>query len=489
MTHAETHREPTGMEVAVIGMAGRFPGARNVREYWDNLLAGRESIRHLTDEELDALGVPPAVYRRPGYVRAVRSMDDMDLFDAAFFDVSPREAELLDPQHRMFLEQCWETLEDAGYDPDRYRGAVGVFAGSRMNSYMLGFLSHMLGPGAIQTQVANDKDYLATRVSYKLDLGGPSVTVQTACSTALVALHMACQSLIGGECDMALAGGMSGRTIEKGYPYREGDVGSPDGRIYAFDARAKGTIFGNGSGVMLLKRLEEALEDGDDVRAVILGSALSNDGSRKVGFTAPSVDGQARAIRAALSVSDVHPESISYVEAHGTGTPLGDPIEIQALTRAWREHTDRTGFCRIGQVQHRPPVLRRRCGVVDQADPGAAEPAHPAVHQLRAAQPGDRLRRQPLPGGHRGDGLGAAGRHPPGRGVRLRHGGHQRSRDLGGGAGEEAVGAPPASVAVAAPVGPDRRSAPGRHGAPGGAPGGPLRDLLGRRRLHPGRGP
>lgn len=351
MTHAETHREPTGMEVAVIGMAGRFPGASNVREYWDNLLAGRESIRHLTDEELDALGVPPSVYRRPDYVRAVRSMDDMDLFDAGFFDVSPREAELLDPQHRMFLEQCWETLEDAGYDPDRYGGAVGVFAGSRMNAYMLGFLSHMLGPGAIQTQVANDKDYLATRVSYKLDLGGPSVTVQTACSTALVALHMACQSLIGGECDMALAGGMSGRTIEKGYPYREGDVGSPDGRIYAFDARAKGTIFGNGSGVVLLKRLEEALEDGDDVRAVILGSALSNDGSRKVGFTAPSVDGQARAVRAALSVSDVHPESISYVEAHGTGTPLGDPIEIEALTRAWREHTDRTGFCRIGSVK------------------------------------------------------------------------------------------------------------------------------------------
>jgi acyl transferase domain-containing protein len=360
-------REPSGMEVAIVGLAGRFPGARDLGEYWENLRRGIESIHYLTDQELDALGVPTAVYRQPGYVRAVRSIADVDLFDAGFFDISPREAEVMDPQHRLFLELAWEALEDAGYDPDRHGRGIGVFAGSRMNSYLLHVLGSALEAMSIQAQVSNDKDYLATRVSYKLNLGGPSLAVQTACSTSLVALHLACQSLLAGECDMALAGGCSIRTIEIGYPFREGDVGSPDGRIHAFDASAQGTIFGNGCGVVLLKRLSEALADGDAVRAVILGTGVTNDGSRKVGFTAPSVDGQARAIRAALTVADVHPESVSYIEAHGTGTSLGDPIEIEALTQVYREHTERTQYCLLGSVKSNIGHLSSAAGVASLA--------------------------------------------------------------------------------------------------------------------------
>jgi acyl transferase domain-containing protein len=344
----------TGLEIAIVGMAGRFPGARNVLELWRNLRDGVESLTVFTDEELTARGVLPALLSQPGYVKSGRVVDGFDRFDAAFFGVSPREAELIDPQQRLFLECAWEALEDAGYDPDRVPRRVGVYAGSRMNGYLFNVYSNpaIVGTaGDLQIQVANDKDYLATRVSYKLNLGGPSLTVQTACSTALVAIHLASQALLSGECDMALAGGVGVRIPELGYLYTEGDVNSPDGHVRAFDAQARGTVFGSGLGVVVLKRLEEALAAGDNVRAVVKGSAISNDGALKVGFTAPGVDGQARVIRAAQRAAEVAPETITYIEAHGTGTPTGDPIEIAALTRAFREGTGENGFCAVGSVK------------------------------------------------------------------------------------------------------------------------------------------
>src|ERR1700686_122870 len=293
MTMTEAGRDPatsTGLEIAIVGMAGRFPGARNVVEFWHNLRDGVESLTVFTDEELTARGVAPALLRQPGYVKSGRIVDGFDRFDAAFFGISPREAELIDPQQRLFLECAWEALEDAGYDPDRVPRRVSVYAGARMNGYLFNVYSNPAianTAGDLQIQVANDKDYLATRVSYKLNLGGASVTVQTACSTALVAIHFAAQALLSGECDMALAGGVGVRVPELGYLYAEGDVNSPDGHIRAFDANAKGTVFGSGLGIVVLKRLEDALADGDNVRAVIKGSAITNDGALKVGFTAP----------------------------------------------------------------------------------------------------------------------------------------------------------------------------------------------------------
>jgi acyl transferase domain-containing protein len=342
------------MEIAIVGMAGQFPGAAGIEDFWRNLRDGVESLTDLEDEELIARGANPALIAQPQYVKRARVMAGYDRFDAAFFAVSPREAELIDPQQRKFLECAWQALEDAGYDPDRAPRRVGVFAGARMNGYMANVYTNAgiaATVGDLQIQIANDKDYLATRVSYKLDLGGPSVTVQTACSTALVAIHLAGQALLSGECDMALAGGVGVRVPEIGYLYAEGDVNSPDGRVRAFDAGAQGTMFGSGMGVVVLKRLEDALADGDHVRALVKGSAVTNDGSQKVGFTAPGLDGQARVVRAAQLVAEVEPETITYVEAHGTGTPMGDPIEIAALTRAFRESTDRRGFCAVGSVK------------------------------------------------------------------------------------------------------------------------------------------
>ncbi|MGH9361373.1 MAG: beta-ketoacyl synthase N-terminal-like domain-containing protein, partial [Thermoanaerobaculia bacterium] len=285
---------PTGLEVAIIGMAGRFPGAKDVAQFWRNLRDGVESITWFSDQELEASGADPALLRSPHYVKAGRVMEGYDHFDAAFFGVSPREAEIIDPQQRVFLACAWEAFEDAGYDPERAPRRVGVFGGARMNGYLGNVYSNpgLVGTvGDLQLQVANDKDYLATRVSYKLNLGGPSVTVQTACSTALVAIHLASQALLTGECDLALAGGVGIRIPEVGYLYVDGDVNSPDGHIRAFDARAQGTVFGSGMGIVVLKRLADALADGDAVRAVVRGSAVTNDGAQKVGFTAPGVDG------------------------------------------------------------------------------------------------------------------------------------------------------------------------------------------------------
>ena len=342
--------------IAIVGMAGRFPGAADLDEFWRNLSEGRETIRFFTDEELMAAGVDPRALARPGYVKARGLLEGIDLFDAPFFDLTPREVELLDPQQRIFLECAWHALEDAGCDPARFPGAIGLYAGVSANYYLLrNVLSNpglLQDGGANQAMLGGDKDFLATRVSYKLDLRGPSFTVQTACSTSLVAVHLACRALLGRECEMALAGGVSATVPQvNGYLYQEGGINSPDGHCRAFDARAQGTVGGSGVGVVVLKRLSDAVAAGDSIYAVIRGTASNNDGSLKVGYTAPSVDGQAAAVAAAQEVAGVSPEDIGYVEAHGTGTPLGDPIEIAALTRVFRAQTARIGYCAIGSVK------------------------------------------------------------------------------------------------------------------------------------------
>ncbi|MGH9362443.1 MAG: polyketide synthase, partial [Thermoanaerobaculia bacterium] len=278
-----------------------------------------------------------------------------DLFDAPFFAVTPREAQALDPQQRLFLECAWQALENAGCARDAAGMRVGVYAGASENNYLHRLLACpavLRAVGRYGASLANNPDYLATRVSYKLDLQGPSLAVQTACSTSLVAVHLACRALLAGECDLALAGGVSVRVPEvEGYLYEEGGIASPDGHTRPFDAAAAGTVRSSGVGVVVLKRLADALAGGDAVRAVVLGSAINNDGARKVGFTAPGVAGQARVIREAQRAAAVSPETITYVEAHGTATPLGDPIEVTALTEAFRAGTDRAGFCALGSIK------------------------------------------------------------------------------------------------------------------------------------------
>jgi acyl transferase domain-containing protein/acyl carrier protein len=347
------------LDIAVIGMAGRFPGARNLQEYWDNLRNGVDSITALTDETLVAEGVDRRLLQDPRYVKAASVLDDVDMFDAAFFGYSPREAELMDPQARLFLEVAWEAFENAGYTPPIPSGSIGVFATASLNTYLLHHLrgafdfgTFTLSGGNLSAVVANNVDFLPTRVSYKLDLRGPSVNVQTACSSSLVAVHLARQSLLNGECDMALAGGVSIYLPQRvGYRYEEGMILSPDGRCRPFDAAANGTIFGRGVGVVLLKPLADALADGDRIRAVVKGSAINNDGALKVGFTAPSVQGQAQAVADAIANAGVAPDTIGYVEAHGTGTRQGDPIEVAALTQAFRPHTQRRSFCALGTAK------------------------------------------------------------------------------------------------------------------------------------------
>ncbi|WP_437675093.1 type I polyketide synthase [Sorangium sp. So ce131] len=367
MTTQGSSEARPGLDIAIIGMAGRFPGARDVDTFWRNLCAGVESVTVLTDDELREAGVEPALMARPDYVRTRAVLDDIDLFDAELFGFTPREAAALDPQHRLFLECAWEAFENAGIDPERAGGRVGVYAGSSLNDYLF----HLFPGGArlesaadIAALLALDKDFLTTRVSYKLNLEGPSIAVQTACSTSLVALHLACQGLLSGDCDLALAGGVSISIPQKvGYLYQEGAIGSPDGHCRAFDAEARGTVAGSGVGVVLLKRLEDALADRDAIVAVIKGSAVNNDGRAKVGYTAPRVEGQASAIRAAHVAAGVDAGSITYVEAHGTGTPLGDPIEIAALTEAFRASSDRKGFCAVGSVKTNIGHLDAAAGV------------------------------------------------------------------------------------------------------------------------------
>jgi acyl transferase domain-containing protein len=357
----------TGLEIAIVGMAGRFPGARDVEAFWRNLRDGVESVSFFSDDELLASGVPRAWLTDPRLVRAAAVLDEADLFDAAFFGYSPREAELMDPQQRVFLECAWEALEDAGYDSLRYPGLIGVYGGVGANRYAFNLLSRPELIGAIGGQqlfISNDKDFLCTRVSYKLSLEGPSVVVQSACSTSLVAVHLACQALVAGECDLALAGGVAISFPQKtGYLYSEGGILSPDGHCRAFDRNARGSVGGQGVGLVVLKRLESALEDGDTIRAVILGSALNNDGAAKAGYTAPRVDGQARVIRSAHLAAEVDPATITYVETHGTATELGDPIEIAALTQAFRAGTDRRGFCALGSVKTNIGHLDNAAGI------------------------------------------------------------------------------------------------------------------------------
>lgn len=351
----EQTSEHDGLDIAVIGLACRFPGSQNSTAFWTNLRDGVESIAALSEEDLRSAGVQERLRHDPNYVRMRGIIEGIDLFDAEFFGVTPKEAELMDPQHRLFLECAWETFEHAGYDPERFHGAIGVYAGSSTSGYLFN-----LFPEGVLLQSASDmagllgveKDSLPTRVSYKLNLEGPSIAVQTACSTSLVAVHLACQGLLAGECDMALAGGISVNVPQKvGYLYQKSGIASPDGHCRAFDADARGTVGGSGVGIVLLKRLEEARIDGDHILAVIKGTAINNDGAHKVGYTAPRVEGQAKVIRAAHVAARVEPESIRYVEAHGTGTPMGDPIEVAALTRAFRTGTDRNGFCAIGSVK------------------------------------------------------------------------------------------------------------------------------------------
>jgi acyl transferase domain-containing protein/NADPH:quinone reductase-like Zn-dependent oxidoreductase/acyl carrier protein len=353
-------------EIAIIGMAGRFPGAANIDQFWQNLKAGVESVSFFSDEELLSSGVDPALLSDKKYVRAGAVLDDIESFDGEFFGFNPREAELTDPQHRLFLECAWEAFERAGYSPAAYKGSIGVYGGAALNTYLRAFLSD---PGPVSasnflTLVGNDKDYLTNRVSYKLNLRGPSVTVQTACSTSLVAVHLACQSLLSRECDMALAGGVSITVPQKtGYLYDEGGVLSPDGHCRAFDAQARGIVGGDGVGIVLLKRLADALADGDDIQAVLKGSAVNNDGSSKVGYLAPSVNGQAQVIAEALAMAAVAPETISYFETHGTGTLLGDPIEIAALKQVFRASTQKKSFCAIGSVKTNVGHLNTAAGV------------------------------------------------------------------------------------------------------------------------------
>lgn len=347
-----------GDQVAIIGMAGRFPGAKSVDAFWQNLRDGVESIVALSAQDLAASGVPPEVASDPSYVRARAVCDDVEWFDAAFFGMTPREAEILDPQHRFFLECAWEALEHAGYNPEAFKGTIGVYAGaSGHDTYFLNNLfpnQELRKAMDYQIYIANDKDFLTTRTSYKLNLRGPSVAVQTGCSTSLVAVHMACQALLTYQCDIALAGGVAiNIPTRSGYLYRHGMILSPDGRCRAFDAEAQGTVVGNGAGVVVLRRLEDSLDSGDHIEAVIRGSAVNNDGSAKIGFTAPGVEGQALAIAQALAMADTDPETVTYVEAHGTGTRLGDPIEMTALTRAFRarSHGQRKGWCAIGSAK------------------------------------------------------------------------------------------------------------------------------------------
>src|SRR5215213_2452548 len=355
MSIEESYADVESKDIAIVGMSGRFPGADDIHQFWQNLCAGKETISFFSDEELRAAGVPAHIIADPSYVKARPILKDIEWFDAQFFGYSPREAELMDPQQRVFLECAWEALEHAGYDTETYKGLIGVFAGTDISSYLLNNIYSQrdsIEAGATAIWISNDKDFLPSRVSFKLNLTGPSVALQTTCSTSLVAVHLASQSLLNYDCDMALAGAVSIKLPQQsGYIYEKDGLFSPDGHIRTFDARAKGTIFGNGVGIVVLKRLEDALANGDTIYAVIKGSAINHDGAAKVGYTAPSVDGQAEVIAAALAMADVDIESIGYVETHGTGTDLGDPIEITALTKVFRASTSKTQFCALGAVK------------------------------------------------------------------------------------------------------------------------------------------
>ena len=356
----ESQLDIRATDIAIIGMACRFPDANNPDIFWHNLCNGVESITFFTDAELEISD--PALRNHPHYVKAGAILPDVDLFDAPFFGINSKEAQLMDPQQRIFLECAWEAFENAGYDTEQFDGLIGVYAGGGMNTYLINnvhpaydFSPHRTFLESItdlQVRLSNDGGGIAMRTSYKLNLRGPSVNLQATCSTALVAVHTACQSLLAGECDMALAGSISIRVPHKtGYRYQEDMILSPDGHCRTFDAKAQGTVFGDGAGVVVLKLLQQAVADGDTIHAVIKGSAVNNDGAMKVGYSAPSIQGQRAVISEALAIAKIDADTITYLEAHGTATALGDPVEVTALTQAYRQDTQATGYCAIGSVK------------------------------------------------------------------------------------------------------------------------------------------
>jgi len=344
------------LDIAIIGLASRFPGANTIAEFWDNLCHGVESITHFSDEDLLMRGVPADTIHDPAFVKSAPILHDVDKFDARFFGYSPKEAELMDPQQRLFLECAWEALEDAGHNPERFDGLIGVFAGTSLSTYLL--FNVMMSPhvsdakDSFQVMIGNDKDFLSTRLAYHFNLRGPSMTIQTGCSTSLVAVHVACQSLLSYQCDMVLAGGVSVNVPQRtGYFYQEGGITSADGHCRSFDAKAQGTLFGSGVGVVVLKRLSDAVAAGDHIYAVIKGSAVNNDGAHKIGYTAPGMDGQTEVIIRAQAIAGITADTVGYVEAHGTGTILGDPMEVGALTKAFQAQTNARQFCALGSVK------------------------------------------------------------------------------------------------------------------------------------------
>ncbi|MEU8384853.1 SDR family NAD(P)-dependent oxidoreductase [Streptosporangium sp. NPDC048865] len=370
--------------VALIGMSGRFPGASGVAELWDNLMAGVKGLRTLTDEELREAGVNPGELADPRYVRVSGPLEDVDRFDAGVFGVNPREAEMMDPQHRLFLECSWEALESAGYCPTDVPGQVAVFGGCGFPDYVVQNIQHLTSQpgGALLMAIGNERDSLASLVSYKLGLRGPAVSVQTFCSTSLVSVHLACQSLLTYECDLALAGGAFTPLPQRsGYLYEQGGIMSPDGRVRSFDAEAGGTVMGSGAGVVALKRMSDAIADGDVIHAVILGSASNNDGRLRAGYTAPGVDGQAEVIESALGVAGVKPETVGYVECHATGTMLGDSIELAAMSRVFTQATQTP--CVLGSVKPSLGHLDRASGVT-----GLMRAALVLKHELLPGTPG-----------------------------------------------------------------------------------------------------
>ncbi|KMK65641.1 type I polyketide synthase [Puniceibacterium sp. IMCC21224] len=365
-------------DIAIVGMAAHLPGAGTIAEYWRNLRDGVSSIRHLSEDALRDAGETPGLIRHKNYVPYAAPLDGFEMFDADFFGFSPKEAAIMDPQHRQFLETAWEAFESAGHVPEGFDGQIGVYAGCGMGSYF--YFNVCSNPDLVANtgmfllrHTGNDKDFMTTRASHVFDLTGPSINLQTACSTSLVATHYACQALLNGECDMALAGGA---TIElpqgRGYLFKENEILSPDGQCHAFDHRAQGTVFGSGAGVVVLRRLADAVADGDHIWAVIKGSAVNNDGAAKAGYLAPSVDGQAQAIAEAQAVAGITADTVGYVECHGTGTYLGDPIEVAALTQAFSQTTDARGFCRIGSVKTNIGHLDTAAGVASLIKAGLA---------------------------------------------------------------------------------------------------------------------
>lgn len=368
MNHSKKEDNITLEGVAIIGMSCSFPKANDLEEFWSILREGKNCITTYSEEDLLQAEIDPALLKDSHYVKAKGALENIDLFDAEFFEIGPREAELMDPQHRLLLECAWSALEHSGYDPEAYKGLIGIYAGESMSSYaylnVLPTLSALLSTRSLQAAIGNDKDSLTTTISYHLDLRGPAITVQSSSSTSLTAISLACQQLLSYQCDMALAGGVSaGPPIHSGYLYEEGGISSSDGVCRSFDKKSNGFVPGSGVGLVVLKRLSEAVKDRDSIWAVIKGCSINNDGNKKVSYSSPSVDAQAEVIRMALEYAEFDPETISYIEAHGTGTKLGDPVEIAALTQAFRAKTKKKNFCGVGSVKSNIGHLDTAAGV------------------------------------------------------------------------------------------------------------------------------